>query len=297
MQRFPLVTFGLPICHEPIESVEFAIRSIYAQTYANWELVVVSDGAEKVLLDRIRQIDDERVRVFDDGTNRGLAHRLNQITRESSGELITRVDADDALHPDKLEKQVKAGTPWHSEFVVGSRTVIVNQDFKPEGLLRSGVVDPRNNNLMSQAFASATALASREWFERNPYDETMSYSEDRAQWLRTWNISEFKLVREPLYFYRLPRPLLYSKYAAYSKYTRKALLKYGHNVANRRTVVKECLRTFAKQAYFRVSTVTGNPNKIYDKRLEYLDDRSKLDFERVITEIGETNVPGWGDRG
>ncbi len=94
----PLVTVGLPV-YNPGSFLSWAIRSVFAQTYSSWELVVVDDGSTDGSLERLRKIEDPRVRVLTDGKRRGLPYRLNQVLEEASGDFIARMDADDLMDP------------------------------------------------------------------------------------------------------------------------------------------------------------------------------------------------------
>ena len=51
----PLVTIGLPV-YNPGSFLSYAIRSVFAQTYPSWELVVADDGSTDGSLERLRRI-------------------------------------------------------------------------------------------------------------------------------------------------------------------------------------------------------------------------------------------------
>jgi len=77
----PLITIGLPV-HNAANCVADALRSILAQTLTDWELVVVDDGSTDASLEIIGKVRDQRILLLpQDGQRRGLAARLNQITR------------------------------------------------------------------------------------------------------------------------------------------------------------------------------------------------------------------------
>lgn len=86
-----------------------AIDSVLAQTFQDFELLVVDDGST----DRTRQIADayrmtRRVRVLShpDGGNRGMSAARNLGLSQARGEFIAFLDADDVWAPEKLEQQV-----------------------------------------------------------------------------------------------------------------------------------------------------------------------------------------------
>ena len=90
-----------------------AIDSVFAQTFEDWELLLVDDGsadASRSTAERARSRAPERVRALEHsrGENRGVPASRNLGMREARGELIAFLDADDIWLPDKLACQVAA---------------------------------------------------------------------------------------------------------------------------------------------------------------------------------------------
>lgn len=86
--------------------VEAAVRSILAQTHANFELLAIDDAstdATPAILDRLTA-GDGRMRVLRDGRP-GLVAALNRGLAEARGALVARMDADDVAMPPRLELQ------------------------------------------------------------------------------------------------------------------------------------------------------------------------------------------------
>src|SRR5213082_2006357 len=72
------VTIGIPFLNAR-RYLEDAVRSVFAQTHGDWELLLIDDGSTDGSVAVVRHLDDPRVRVLSDGSNRGLSARLNQI--------------------------------------------------------------------------------------------------------------------------------------------------------------------------------------------------------------------------
>lgn len=81
-----------------------AIDSVYAQTYANWE-IVFWDNASTDGSAAIARSYDDRLRYFRGDTTVKLGHARNLAIAESRGELIAFLDCDDLWLPEKLAKQ------------------------------------------------------------------------------------------------------------------------------------------------------------------------------------------------
>lgn len=102
-----LVSIIMPV-YNNAPFVEAAIESVLAQTYPNWELLIVDDASNDGSLERAEtfQSQDSRIKVFVMGENQGASFCRNFATNKSSGEFIAFLDADDLWMPDKLERQV-----------------------------------------------------------------------------------------------------------------------------------------------------------------------------------------------
>src|SRR5690606_41692456 len=69
--------------------------------------ILVDDGSTDRSLEIARSFVDSRIRIISDGFNRRLPYRLNQIINEAEYDIIARMDADDLMAVDRLEKQIK----------------------------------------------------------------------------------------------------------------------------------------------------------------------------------------------
>ena len=89
--------------------VEETIRSVQAQTYENWEIIFVDDCSTDDSVKRVQllQLEDKRIRVFQNKVNSGAAVSRNNALREAKGRCIAFLDSDDLWESAKLEKQVR----------------------------------------------------------------------------------------------------------------------------------------------------------------------------------------------
>lgn len=87
--------------------IKESIQSVQAQTYKNWELIIVDDCSNDGTKEVLDQIDDSRIRYFQNDINSGAAVSRNRAIREAKGKWIAFLDSDDLWMPDKLEKQIK----------------------------------------------------------------------------------------------------------------------------------------------------------------------------------------------
>lgn len=91
------------------EYVEESIRSVLAQTYHNWVLIFVDDCSvdDTITIVKKMQLEDSRIRLFQNKANSGAAITRNNALNEARGRWIAFLDSDDLWEPTKLEKQVR----------------------------------------------------------------------------------------------------------------------------------------------------------------------------------------------
>lgn len=83
-------------------------QSIVAQTYKNWEVVLVDDGSTDDSVAQIKKIigDDARFRFFENTENKGCGFTKRRCAELAQGELCAFLDPDDAITPDALDLMV-----------------------------------------------------------------------------------------------------------------------------------------------------------------------------------------------
>jgi len=100
----PLVSVVIP-AFNAVRFLTGSIPSVLAQTWTDFELIVVDDGSTDATAACVQAFDDPRIRLVSQ-TNRGLAGARNGGIREARGTYIAFLDADDLWHPEKLARHV-----------------------------------------------------------------------------------------------------------------------------------------------------------------------------------------------
>jgi glycosyltransferase involved in cell wall biosynthesis len=91
--------------HNGERFVAEAIESVLAQTFGDWELVIVDDASTDSTAARLQSFDDARIVVVTRAQSRGLAAALNAGLAHCRAPLVARLDADDRCHPERLARQ------------------------------------------------------------------------------------------------------------------------------------------------------------------------------------------------
>ncbi len=100
----PMVSVLMPVYNQAIY-VGAAIESILSQTFSDFELIVADDGSTDGTFDQIRSFRDDRITVLA-LPHRGCVPTLVEAARRAQGKFMTRQDADDLSHPERLRLQV-----------------------------------------------------------------------------------------------------------------------------------------------------------------------------------------------
>jgi GT2 family glycosyltransferase len=100
----PRVSVVMPV-YNAGSAVRQAVSSVLAQTFTDFELIIVDDGSTDGCLKFLDQIDDERIRVLVNPINCGAAATRNRAIEAAEAPLIAIADADDMAHPLRLEMQ------------------------------------------------------------------------------------------------------------------------------------------------------------------------------------------------
>lgn len=102
----PKVSINL-CCYNSEKYLEETLQSIFAQTYTDWELVIVNDGSTDSTEEIIkRYLGNGRKIIYHYQPNAGLGNARNKASELSSGEFLAFIDHDDLWNPKKLELQI-----------------------------------------------------------------------------------------------------------------------------------------------------------------------------------------------
>lgn len=167
-----------------------AIDSIVAQTFHDFEFLIINDGSTDDSRAILESYDDPRIRILDNHENIGLTRSLNRGLAAARGELIARQDADDVSHPNRIEKQVAFMDAHLHIALLGTQARYITEQGKrrfsrmwwkattPAGIRFQLLFD-------SPFFHTAVVFRRRIVLQRlGGYDETFATSQDFDLWSR-----------------------------------------------------------------------------------------------------------------
>lgn len=182
-----------------------AIQSVLAQSFADFELLIVDDGSTDGSGALIRRYRDRRIRRIENEKNLGVTRSLNLGLEQARGRYLARMDADDLCAPERLERQV-AFLDAHPQVAlvairarridaVGAEIGIIDTPSDGETLRRQ----LRRRNCIVHGSVMMRAEAVR---ALGGYDESMERAEDYDLWLRLSERHPIAALPDLLYDWR-----------------------------------------------------------------------------------------------
>ncbi len=211
--RNPLITVAMPI-YNAGEFLRLAVLSVVAQTFSDWELLIIDDGSTDDALVGISDIDDQRIRIIHDGENRGLGARLNEAIDLAQGKYFARMDQDDVSFPERFEYQVKRLESEPGLDLVAVRSVAISGKNELLGLLPydSSTADICAKPWRGFYLVHPTWMGRTDWFRKCRYATPSPYlCEDQEFLLRTYESSKFDIIPMELFAYRLRDDVAWKK--------------------------------------------------------------------------------------
>lgn len=123
----PLVSVLMP-AYNAEKFIGQSLKSLLDQTYENWELLVADDGSTDGTRPVIDAHEDARIRRFHQTANQGYLKTWNKLLGEATGKYITFLDADDVIHPDRIERLVGYLNDTLEVAICGTGIAFVTED-------------------------------------------------------------------------------------------------------------------------------------------------------------------------
>lgn len=253
------VTIAIPI-YNAESYLSFAIQSVVNQTYKNWELLLMEDGStdSSVEIARLYAEKDERIRVIEDGVNRGLIYRLNESIKMANGKYYARMDADDIMTVDRIEKELLYLQEHPEVDVVGSSIMTIDN--------KNNIIGSGYNFGKVASFIHPTVMGKTEWFRANPYAEWALRAEDFELWTRTCSKSCFHAIGKPLLFYREFGVPTFRKYYLSQRTLLKIFWRYQHYSKSFSWFITNTIKTYSKILVYAIFASMGKSDYLISRR-------------------------------
>ena len=203
------------------KTIKESLNSVIAQTFEDWELIVINDASQDKTADIIQMAaeNDPRIILLTNETNRGIAYSRNRGVAHAKGDWLAFLDSDDLWRKEKLEKQLRfmeemgALISYTATSYMNASGEMYDYTLRAEKKLTYKAL--LKKNLMS----CSSVMVWRDEMISFPYGEL---HEDYAVWL--------VIVRKVGYAYGLDEPLLVYRLAPGSKSSKRissAMMTYN----------------------------------------------------------------------
>jgi glycosyltransferase involved in cell wall biosynthesis len=202
----PLVSVIIP-CFNSGQFLADAVKSVFRQTYSALECIVIDDGSTDHTEDILREL----LAMYPSlkamrKTNGGLSSARNMGLRLCSGSLISFLDADDVLLPDKIERQVAFLDSHPDVGLVYSDYLVVSEKLDARALFTAEMprdLDPLDAFCYRNWFNSLVTLLRRTLIDEvGGFDEELAVAEDWDYWIRCAKVARLSYLEGPVGLYR-----------------------------------------------------------------------------------------------
>jgi len=183
-----------------------AIDSVRAQSYTNWEVILVDDASTDDSIDLYKLYEnDSKIKIFRNKENKGCGYTKRRCVELAKGEICGFLDPDDALEPEALNLMINGHLESEKISLIYSRYTICDENLNRKHISQRTEKIPHNSDYLHSARYIIGHFVS---FKKNLYDKTEGISPqlkravDQDLYLKMEEVGSFLFIDKPLYLYR-----------------------------------------------------------------------------------------------
>lgn len=184
-------------CYNAASTIELSVRSIIAQTFTNWELVLVDNCSTDNSLTVVKNLNDDRIRVIALDKNHGRTPALAIALENAHAEFVAILDADDISSQDRLQQQFDFLVNNKNILVVGSwyRNIDQQGNLIKEVRTPTASVDVMRRMASDNPIVNSSAMFRRQSAQSvGGYNQKYLYAQDFALWLALAKIGDLAIL-------------------------------------------------------------------------------------------------------
>lgn len=204
MTRAPAVSCIMPVRNGE-EFVREAVDSILAQTFADFELIVVDDVSSDRTPEILAAVRDPRLRVVRSDVPGGIAGSCNRAIALARGRYVARMDHDDVSLPRRFARQTAFLDAHPNVGICGTWVRMFSPGWHRDRKLEPDAQRIRCSFLLFNVLSHPSVMMRRAVLDEHGlrYDETFESAEDYDLWTRTSWVSELRNVPDVLLLHRV----------------------------------------------------------------------------------------------
>lgn len=259
-----LVSIIMP-SYNTAKYIEKSIKSILAQTYQNWELIIVDDCSTDNTDEIVGMfLKDSRIYYIKNSINKGAAISRNIALKEARGKWVAFLDSDDIWHPQKLERQIRFMCENGYHFTYTDYNLQLNGKWLPYVYYGPDVINKWKMKNYCY-FSTITVIYDREYIGLIQI-EPIRKNNDYAMWLK---------IIQKTNCYRFPECLSsYIKHdGSISSGSKLRLIKHHYimwRVSEQKNVISACVLTLRNLFFGTIKKIKYK--KIADNKEVFYED-------------------------
>ena len=207
MTKNPVVSVLMPVYNSE-KYVAEAVESVLAQTFGNFEFLIIDDGSSDGSLAILKRYKEKDQRIcLVNRPNTGYVVALNEMLVLAQGKYIARMDSDDVALPERFSRQVEFLESNSGVVCVGGSFELIDE----KGRLLTCLEPPQSNDDIQKLLLAGhssichpcTMMCRQAVIDLGGYNESMMPTEDLDLWLRLGEVGALANLKDKVLKYRL----------------------------------------------------------------------------------------------
>jgi glycosyltransferase involved in cell wall biosynthesis len=263
----PLISVLMPVFNAA-HTLPLALASLQAQTYENWECIVVDDGSRDNPAAVVKSVGDERIHFYCLDRNHGRGYARQQALERARGRYVTFLDGDDWILPTKFREQVELLMAQPDIAIVSAGMAISNQNGELVGIrnlaIGNSATDATFARLGMPPLAFAPSMMPANLAKQTGFDTSFPTAEDVDFLLRAFLGKRYAVLPAPLYVYCEPGSTTLNKVSPALHHCCRMFMKYFDQYPWSCTV--QIAKTRGKQFLYHSAATLGLWEQIIARR-------------------------------
>lgn len=194
--------------HNDGNYLQNTIDSVFAQTYDNWEIIIVddksTDNSEEIYK---KYANDTRIHIYRNDENRGCGYTKRRCVDLAQGEICGFVDADDSITPNAIEVMTEAHIKEPQCSLIYSQFYYTDENLNVTSVSQHQCTIPEGKSFLTCNILGAVSHFVT--FKKNYYNQTagidpsFKIAEDIDLYFKLEEVGKLLFIPTPLYYYRI----------------------------------------------------------------------------------------------
>lgn len=280
----PLVSVMIPCCNA-IRTLPLALASLFAQTYTNWECIIVDDGSTDQPIEVVEVINDHRIQFHRFADNRGRAAARQQALDMAQGKYLCMIDADDWIYPEKIKHQVEVMEANPDLAVLSTDMAVVDAGNRVSGIRTNSAVNsglsifPRLSRPNIPPVFHGPSIIKMELAKNVGYDLNFHLAEDIDFLLRIITQHNFGHLSKVTYVYSELESITINKILQSLRLAHRIFSKYQDQYPV--TSYSNHAILIVKELIYRAGFATGFGQRLIERRSQRPTEKLVDEFYRA----------------